>query len=85
MSEQGIECEVSRETSFEEAFAALEVVVEQLEEGALSLEASIALYEKGQRLAQFCQERLDEADLRVEQIQSALHADKDDERGGLPC
>jgi exodeoxyribonuclease VII small subunit len=56
--------------SFEAAFTELERVVQQLEEGELSLEASIALYEKGQVLAQFCQDRLDQAELRVEQISS---------------
>ena len=38
------------EMSFEEAMAALEQVVTQLERGEVALEQSIALYEKGAAL-----------------------------------
>ena len=57
--------------SFEEAFAELETVVNQLEEGGLALEKSLALYERGQALAVRCSELLDEAELKVEQIKPA--------------
>jgi exodeoxyribonuclease VII small subunit len=83
MPEQGIEA-AAGETSFEAAFAELETVVQQLEEGELSLEASIALYERGQMLARLCQERLDQAELRVEQLKSEGPAGGY-EAGGLPC
>lgn len=62
--------EGSSELSFEAAFAELEAVVQALEEGELSLEESISLYERGQALAQLCQQRLDQAELRVEQLHS---------------
>ena len=62
--------ETFSDLSFEAAFEELESVVEQLEEGALSLEESIALYERGQMLARLCQERLDQAELRVDQLGS---------------
>jgi len=54
--------------SFEEAFTRLEETVRRLEAGNLSLEESIALFEEGMRLAQVCNARLDEAELRVRQL-----------------
>lgn len=54
--------------SFEEALRALETIVRQLESGDVPLEDSIALYEKGDRLRQHCQKRLDAAQARIERI-----------------
>jgi len=54
--------------SFEEAFAALEETVQQLERGNLTLDEAIALFERGQALARHCQARLDQAELRVKQL-----------------
>lgn len=67
------------ERSFESAFAELEEVVCRLEEGELSLEEAISLYERGQALSRFCQARLDQAELRVTQL-----ADES-EGGGWPA
>lgn len=75
MSERKVESVESQSLSFEAAFAELERVVQQLEEGELSLEESIALYERGQMLAQLCQERLDQAELRIDQLDRAVQAD----------
>jgi len=57
-----------QDTSFEEAFAELEEVVNRLEVGGLPLEDSLALFERGQALAAYCSELLDKAELKVEQI-----------------
>lgn len=54
--------------SFEEAMQALEETVAALEAGSLSLDDSLALFERGQRLAERCNELLDGAQLRVEQL-----------------
>ncbi len=54
--------------SFEEALVELEQTVAQLESGNLTLEASLLLFERGQRLATHCSHLLDEAQLRVEQL-----------------
>lgn len=54
--------------SFEEALRALETIVRQLESGDVPLEDSITLYEKGDRLRQHCQKRLDAAQARIERI-----------------
>lgn len=54
--------------TFEAAFAELNEVVQQLEEGNLTLEEMISLYERGQELAGHCQEQLDQTELRVIQL-----------------
>jgi exodeoxyribonuclease VII small subunit len=54
--------------SFEAALGELEEVVRQLENGDLSLEETLALYERGQRLSRQCQERLDQAELRITEL-----------------
>jgi exodeoxyribonuclease VII small subunit len=53
---------------FEKALAELEGIVKQLEAGNLSLEKSLALFERGVRLARVCKERLAEAELKVSQL-----------------
>ncbi len=54
--------------SFEEAFSELEATVAKLERGDLSLEESIALFERGQALAAHCNVQLDTAELKVRQL-----------------
>ncbi len=56
------------EIPFETAFQELEQVVQQLEDGKLTLEEMISLYERGQTLAALCQTQLDQAELRVAQL-----------------
>ena len=60
--------------SFEELYQRLEQAVGKLEEGGLPLEEALALYEEGMRLAQRCQEMLDQAELRVTRLQEAFAA-----------
>jgi len=54
--------------SFEEALAELEAIVNKLESGDISLDDAIAAYARGTELKQQCQKRLEEAQLKVEQI-----------------
>ncbi|SIS64386.1 exodeoxyribonuclease VII small subunit [Phaeovulum vinaykumarii] len=54
--------------SFEDAMAALEKVVRDLEQGQVTLEASIALYERGAQLRSHCDKLLKAAEDRVEKI-----------------
>jgi len=54
--------------SFEEAIARLTQIVERLEEGELSLEESLQLFEEGVKLSRVSQERLDRAQKRVEKL-----------------
>jgi len=57
-----------KEERFESTFAELEKVVQRLEEGDLTLEEAISLYERGCALARRCQEQLDRAELRIAQV-----------------
>jgi exodeoxyribonuclease VII small subunit len=57
--------------SFEEALKKLESVVEQLEDEEITLEDSVQLYEEGVKLSQFCTEVLEQAELRIEQVNEA--------------
>jgi exodeoxyribonuclease VII small subunit len=59
--------------NFEASLAALETIVRELEEGDLPLEESLQLFEKGVKLSRECQERLNEADRRI----NLLLRDKD--------
>jgi exodeoxyribonuclease VII small subunit len=54
--------------SFEEAYTELERIVARLEAGDLPLEESVKLFERGRKLASYCQSVLDRAELRVNQI-----------------
>jgi exodeoxyribonuclease VII small subunit len=58
------------EMSFEEALAALEAVVGQLERGDVALEQSIALYERGAELKAHCAGKLKDAEAKVELIRA---------------
>lgn len=55
--------------SFEAAYDALEDTVFKLESGELSLEESVDLYERGRKLSAHCQQLLDQAELRISQLQ----------------
>ena len=51
---------------FEAAIAELDGIVKKLEDGDLSLEKSLELYERGVHLSRFCHSRLEEAEHRIE-------------------
>ncbi|KWV33875.1 MULTISPECIES: exodeoxyribonuclease VII small subunit [Micromonospora] len=56
--------------SYEQARAELAQVVERLEAGGTSLEESLALWERGERLAADCQRALDGARARIDAARS---------------
>ena len=51
---------------FEAALAELETIVKKLEDGDLTLESSLALYERGVELSRYCHARLEDAEKRIE-------------------
>ncbi|PCJ49583.1 MAG: exodeoxyribonuclease VII small subunit [Gammaproteobacteria bacterium] len=51
--------------NFEQQLAELESLVEQMENGDVSLEDSLASFEKGIKLARSCQKSLKDAELKV--------------------
>jgi exodeoxyribonuclease VII small subunit len=57
--------------SYEQARAELATVVEKLEQGGASLEESLALWERGEKLADVCQTWLDGARDRIETARAA--------------
>ena len=54
------------ELKFEEALARLEEIVRSLEQGDAVLDEALVLFEEGVKLARFCNEKLDEAEARIE-------------------
>jgi exodeoxyribonuclease VII small subunit len=56
------------EATFETSFAELEQVVGRLQDGGLSLEESMALFERGMALARQCSEHLERAELRLRRL-----------------
>jgi len=63
---------MAEELSFEEGMNRLEKIVQTLEAGGLSLEEAISLFEEGMQLAKVCNQRLDAAELKISQLQTAF-------------
>lgn len=56
------------ELAFEQAMKELEDIVSSLEGGSVSLEDSIRLYERGEKLKKRCEDLLKSAEARIEKI-----------------
>jgi exodeoxyribonuclease VII small subunit len=70
--------------SFEQAYQELEKTVETLEHGGLSLEETLAQFERGVQLADLCERILDRAELRVRRLtQEEEGADLGDPGDGI--
>lgn len=54
--------------SFEDALAELEQIVRRLEAGQVKLDEAIQSYERGSQLKRHCEQKLNEAQQRVERI-----------------
>jgi exodeoxyribonuclease VII small subunit len=61
--------------AFEETLGRLDEMVSALESGQLPLDDAIRLYEEGVRLAQRCQQMLDNAELRIQRLRAATESD----------
>lgn len=55
--------------SFEEALKNLEGIVEAMESDDLALETLLAKYEEGAKLVKICQEKLAEAEVKIQQLE----------------
>ncbi len=53
---------------FEHALGRLSEVLKELESDDVPLERAIALYEEGMKLSKMCSMKLEEAELRIEQV-----------------
>jgi len=58
---------------FEHSLEQLEHLVEQMERGEMSLEDSLAAYERGVGLYRHCQQALEQAELRVRLVSDPEH------------
>lgn len=56
------------ELSYEQAFSELESIVEAMESQQQPLDESMKLFERGQALAQHCTSLLDNAELRIKEL-----------------
>ena len=59
----------AKDPPFEEALQKLESVVEAMEADDLPLEALLARYEEGAKLVKICQEKLADAELKIQQLE----------------
>lgn len=62
----------SKDERFEPQYKRLEEIVARLEQGDLTLEESLSLYEEGMKLARKCQEMLQNAELRITKLQESF-------------
>jgi exodeoxyribonuclease VII small subunit len=65
---------MNKETTFEEALDKLQNIVKKLEAGDMPLEESLKAFEEGVGLSRFCQEKLSEAEKKIE-ILTKINAD----------
>ncbi len=62
--------------AFEHALQELEQLVARMEQGELSLEESLAAYERGIGLYRQCQSALEQAELRVRLLDDPAHPEQ---------
>ena len=58
-----------KKLSFEDAMSELEEIVDNLESGNIDLDKSIQYYIRGSQIRVHCQKKLDEAVMKLEEIQ----------------
>ena len=56
------------ELTFEDAFAQLETAIAALQDGRMPLESALQHFQDGMKLAQYCNELLQKAELSVQQL-----------------
>jgi exodeoxyribonuclease VII small subunit len=64
---------MSTEMPFEKALARLEKIVEELESGNVSLDEALKHYEEGVKLSRACQEKLTQAEKKIEILSRSLN------------
>lgn len=71
-----------KKATLEENLQALEILVNQLEQGQLGLSESLELYQKGVKLVQSCEKQITQAKLKVTQISAQAEPEASDSQGG---
>ena len=67
-----------KKPSFETAMAELEKIVREMENGELSLDASLKKFEDGMRLSRLCAEKLDEVQKKVTILMSGDNGSREE-------
>jgi len=62
---------VPNDLTFERALERLEEIVEAMEEGEISLEELLQRYEEGNKLLKVCNQRLRDAELKIEVLKKS--------------
>jgi len=62
--------------NFEKSILTLEKIVEELEKGDLTLDDTLKKFEEGMKLAQFCQQKLKDAQLKISNLINEADNDK---------
>lgn len=62
---------MAEKLTYEKAIVRLEEIVEKLDDGSLSLDESIKLFEESTKLAVFCNDCLEKAKLKVSELSAA--------------
>jgi exodeoxyribonuclease VII small subunit len=65
----------SETSSYETLYTRLQAIVARLETGELPLAEALALYEEGVTVAAACQQLLDTAELRIQELQPGTRPD----------
>jgi len=72
---------VGTSPKFEEKLARLEEIVEKLEEGQMSLEKSLELFEAAVAIGKSCKAELAEAELRISRLTSDIEREDEEQDG----
>ncbi len=70
--------------NFEKAFARLEEILEKMNTGTLSLEDSLRYYEEADKLIQFCQKQLSQAETKIEMLVKNREGETQISEAGIP-
>jgi exodeoxyribonuclease VII small subunit len=65
-----------KKLKFEEALKQLEEIVEKLESDSIELEEAAELFEKGTKLSNFCQAKLEETKRKIEIVKTNENGEK---------
>ena len=68
-----------KELSLEQAMARIEQILQTLDSGQGSLDESLALFEEGTALVHFCNEKLQQAKLRVKDVMAKNESNESEE------
>lgn len=68
-----------KELSLEQAMARIEQILQTLDSGQGSLDESLALFEEGSALVHFCNEKLQQAKLRVKEVMAKNESNESEE------